>query len=579
MHIGRGKGCEIWLTDLVSSRFHAVVFFEDGTWQVRDTQSRNGTLVNGSRIDHASLTDLSVIQVGATELEFHAPEPSADDSDTSQILTVVMDRAVEPAVNTAKQHLDILIRAGHLPFLYQVAIKLMAAVSVDGALQDTAEMLRERTHADLIGLLWLRAGRLETERVIPNSAAAAIRVSRKLTDHVVREGKAMWVKDQTAGPRDASWSDAICVPIKRGAEVIGALHVYRAAHRFADSDFELTMEAASVLGTAIEMVRSRVTLKSDNTRLADRNADFQEIIGKSPPIDRLNAKIARVGPAAGSVLIRGESGVGKELVARAIHLASPRSGRPMLSVNCAAIPRELIESQLFGHKKGSFTGADGDHIGWFQQAHTGTLFLDEIGELPLEGQAKLLRILEGHPFLPVGATREERVDVRVVAATNRDLAEFVREKRFREDLFYRLSVFELNVPPLRDRGEDIGLLVEHFLEHFRRQHGRPSLKLSPTAKRRLLEYHWPGNVRQLRNVIDSSVVMADGDEILVNDLGLRDTGGLPMDTLKLDDWEKRLIIEALERTGGNVGEACELLGISRATAYRKLKDYGIDRSE
>ncbi|MGB1817965.1 MAG: sigma 54-interacting transcriptional regulator, partial [Rubripirellula sp.] len=170
---------------------------------------------------------------------------------------------------------------------------------------------------------------------------------------------------------------------------------------------------------------------------------------------KLKAKICRVGNANGSVLIRGESGAGKELVARAVHRSSPRAQRPMLTVNCAAIPSELIESQLFGHRKGAFTGADNDHVGWFQQSHTGTLFLDEIGELTLEGQAKLLRILEGHPFLPVGATEEVLVDVRVIAATNRDLAEFVRERKFREDLFYRLSVFELVVPPLREREGDI----------------------------------------------------------------------------------------------------------------------------
>ena len=262
-----------------------------------------------------------------------------------------------------------------------------------------------------------------------------------------------------------------------------------------------------------------------------------------------------------------------------MHQASPRSSRPLLSVNCAAIPRDLIESQLFGHKKGSFTGADNDHVGFFQQAHTGTLFLDEIGELPLDGQAKLLRILEGHPYLPVGAVREERVDVRVVAATNRDLADFVREKRFREDLFYRLSVFELLVPPLRDRGEDIGVLVDHFFDHFRMQHGSQTLELSPAARRRLLEYNWPGNVRQLRNVIDSAVVMADGEAIEPSDLGLRDTGSVLQDSLRLEDWEKRLIAEAMDRSGGNVGEAAVLLGISRATAYRKLKEYGVDKVE
>jgi Nif-specific regulatory protein len=278
------------------------------------------------------------------------------------------------------------------------------------------------------------------------------------------------------------------------------------------------------------------------------------------------------------VLIRGESGSGKELVARAIHRASGRSDRPMLSVNCAAIPRDLMESQLFGHKRGSFTGADADHAGLFQQAHTGTLFLDEVGEMTLDGQAKLLRILEGHPFLPVGGTKEVTADVRVIAATNRDLSEFVREGRFREDLYYRLSVFELYIPPLRDRGSDIELLVNHFFDHFNHQHGRPQLALSPDAEARLLAYGWPGNVRQLRNVIDSAVVMCEGAVILPDDLGLRDASPSDqLESLRLDFWERKLIQEALKRTEGNIPEAARLLGLGRATLYRKVEEYGIER--
>jgi DNA-binding NtrC family response regulator len=249
----------------------------------------------------------------------------------------------------------------------------------------------------------------------------------------------------------------------------------------------------------------------------------------------------------------------------------------MLSVNCAAIPADLMESQLFGHKAGSFTGADRDHAGYFQQADLGTLFLDEVGELPLEGQAKLLRVLEGQPFLPVGGTQEVSVDVRVIAATNQDLQTYVRDKKFREDLYYRLSVFELYLPPLRDRGEDIGLLIDFFLNHYRQERGRPNLRLSEAARARLLAYRWPGNVRQLRNVMDSAVVLADGDEIEPRDLGLRDTGGEQLDSLKIDVWERKLIVEALDRAAGNVPEAARLLAIGRATLYRKIELYGIER--
>jgi transcriptional regulator with GAF, ATPase, and Fis domain len=291
---------------------------------------------------------------------------------------------------------------------------------------------------------------------------------------------------------------------------------------------------------------------------------YDELIGDSKPMLALKAKIERVSLAPGCVLIRGESGAGKELVARAIHRGSHRSDRPMISVNCAAIPHDLMESQLFGHKAGAFTGADRDHSGYFQQADLGTLFLDEVGELTLEGQAKA-RILEGHPFLPVGAMQEVSVDVRVIAATNQDLQVYVREKKFREDLYYRLSVFELHLPPLRDRADDVGLLVDFFLDHYRRERGRPSLKLSDVARAKLLAYRWPGNVRQLRNVLDSAVVLADGQEIQPHDLGLRDSGGDSLDSLEIDVWEKKLILEALRRVDDNVPEHKLLISSQRCT--------------
>jgi DNA-binding NtrC family response regulator len=284
-----------------------------------------------------------------------------------------------------------------------------------------------------------------------------------------------------------------------------------------------------------------------------------------------------MGRATGCVLITGESGTGKELIARALHHASSRADRPMLCVNCAAIPQDLMDSQLFGHKAGAFTGADRDHIGFFQQADLGTLFLDEVGEMTLEGQAKLLRILEGHPFLPVGAQKEVSVDVRVIAATNQDLQTYVRERKFREDLFYRLAVYELRAPALRDRGEDIGLLVDFFLDHFRRQHGRPTLQLAKAAREKLLAYQWPGNVRQLRNVIDSAVALAEDPQIQVADLGLNKPVDGELESLNLESWEKRLIQEALGRAAGSVPEAAGLLGIGRATLYRKIEQYGIQR--
>jgi Nif-specific regulatory protein len=354
--------------------------------------------------------------------------------------------------------------------------------------------------------------------------------------------------------------------------------VYLEKGRFRQSDFDISIPLANLLTVALVRARREAVLKVEQQRLADKAAFSDELLGESKPIQELKGRITRVARATGCVLIRGESGAGKELVARAVHRASARSDRPLLSVNCAAIPRDLMESQLFGHKKGAFTGADADHIGLFQQAHAGTLFLDEVGEMTLDGQAKLLRILEGHPFLPVGGKKEVSVDVRLIAATNRDLREFVREGRFREDLYYRLSVFELYIPPLRDRGSDIELLLNHFLEHFKRQHGRPGLGLAEGAREKLIGYSWPGNVRQLRNVVDSAVVMSEGNTILPDDLGLRDASASDqLESLRIDFWERKLVQEALKRTDGSIPDAAKLLGIGRATLYRKVEEYGIDR--
>lgn len=582
VHIGRGDSCEIMLPDPVSSRFHAVVYFEDGNWQLRDTGSRNGTLVNGQKTDHAMLLNETVVTVGSTDIVLVESDDESSNDSNSQ--TIVLDRDMNSAaaIEGSFSALDALrdnIFVSQLVDLYSLSLQLFGRDNVDEVIDLSIDLLRNRTSADVVGFsVDSGDGRLTPQRFQPPEAAASLRLDRRLAKRVVRDGEAIWVKDSLEGD-DAftAWSDAICVPLTKGESVIGVLHLYRTHSRFVADHFELAISAGRLLGAAISRANQTGNLKAANKRSADRNADSTEIVGNSAPIKRLREKISRVGRANGSVLIRGESGVGKELVAQAVHRASLRGERAMLTVNCAAIPRDLVESQLFGHKKGSFTGADSDHIGWFQQAHTGTLFLDEVGELTLEAQAKLLRILEGHPFLPVGGTQQVLVDVRVIAATNRDLAEFVRERKFREDLFYRLSVFELLVPPLREREEDIDVLIRHFFDHFRIEHHRLKLELSKSARDRMLAYAWPGNVRQLRNVIDSAVVMADDPEILASDLGLHDAGVAELDTLRIDQWERRLILKALERTSGSVPEAAELLGISRATAYRKLAEYDISR--
>ncbi|TWU45644.1 Transcriptional regulatory protein ZraR [Novipirellula aureliae] len=598
MHIGRGKSCEIMLTDPISSRFHAVVYFDESGWQLRDTSSRNGTMVNGQKTDHARLIHTNTVTIGSTELELIEEDsgPGGSESEETNLTETysVEDFKTEKSwLAEAEDPISTVAATGHLIDLYSLSLSLLRCRDSDGVIDTLLELLRDRTEADIVGLTFDSGdNQFKPRRVLPAGSEGSVIIEKSLVRRIVSDGEAIWIGDRTCGQKnrsrskgidfevdriDDNWADIIYAPLVCDGSNLGVLHLYRRTPKFTQAHFELVVAASRLLAVGLSQAFERDSLKAERKRIADRNADSDEMIGSSPIMVKLKERIGRVAAASGSVLIRGESGSGKELVARAVHRASRRAKRPMLTVNCAAIPHELIESQLFGHRKGSFTGADKDHIGWFQQAHSGTLFLDEIGELTLEGQAKLLRILEGHPFLPVGATEEVLVDVRVIAATNRDLAEFVREKRFREDLFYRLSVFELFVPPLRDRGDDIDSLVSHFLDHFRRQHGRPSLALTEEARHRLLQYAWPGNVRQLRNVIDSAVVMADDPAIEASDLGLRDAGLSRLDTLRIDEWEKRLIRKAIERTSGSIPEAAKLLGISRATAYRKLAEYEIER--
>jgi Nif-specific regulatory protein len=473
-----------------------------------------------------------------------------------------------------------------LMLLYQLCINLLGCDDPNRVVEVALDLLRKRTGAAVVGYLSVMDdGSLQPKLVNPRNAAGRVTLNQSLTELVSRQGHAVWVANQASktGPQDLGhFADAVCAPlVRRNVDgertTLGAIHVYLEDGRFRQSDFDFIISVANIVAIAMVRARAITTLQSDYQRLVEKSPGYDELIGECPPMRELKSKITRVARAPGCVLVRGESGSGKELVARAIHRASPRADRPLVSVNCAAIPADLMESQLFGHKAGSFTGADRDHIGFFQQADLGTLFLDEVGEMTLEGQAKLLRILEGHPFLPVGATEEVSVDVRVIAATNQNLQKYVREKRFREDLYYRLSVFELHLPPLRERGDDVAVLTDFFLDHFRRLHGRPNLALSDTARAKLLAYRWPGNVRQLRNVLDSAVVLADDDAIRPNDLALRDSGSTELETLRIDEWERRLITEALNRTGDSVPEAAKLLGLGRATLYRKIEQYHIDR--
>jgi two-component system response regulator HydG len=313
-----------------------------------------------------------------------------------------------------------------------------------------------------------------------------------------------------------------------------------------------------------------------------RGGGYGGIIGSSSAMRRLFKQLDRVSPSDVTVLIAGESGTGKELVARAIHANSGRARGPFVPLNCAAIAETLQESELFGHEKGSFTGATSRRVGRFEQAHGGTLFLDEVGELSAGLQAKLLRVLQERKFYRLGGSEQIEVDVRIVTATHRDLQERCLKGDFREDLFYRLAVFELELPPLRDRTEDIPLLAQTFLERFAKRHGRPEVRIGEAAMAALREYHWPGNVRELQNAVERALVATLEDEVQPEDLPrrVRDPGSVPTvlspavsELQPMEELERRAIQEAIRAAEGNMSEVIRRLGIPRTTLYRKLKKY------
>ncbi len=340
----------------------------------------------------------------------------------------------------------------------------------------------------------------------------------------------------------------------------------------------------------LRKIEERELLRTDNRRLRlelDQQFHFDDIVGESAAMESIFGTIKKIAPFKTTALLTGESGTGKELLARAIHRHSDRSSRTLVAVNCGAIPENLLESELFGHARGAFTGAVRAKQGLFHEADGGTIFLDEVGELPLPLQVKLLRVLENEEVRRVGENKNELVDVRVIAATSRDLASLVRENAFREDLYYRLNVMHIEVPPLRDRPDDIPLLIVSFLQRFNRKFSRAVEALDGAATEALSRYAWPGNVRELENAMERAMLLSDGPLLGIEDFPSPVSGrggelvGTAVDDAdlsvkrRLAQLEAELIVRALEQTGGNRTHACRLLEMSHRALLYKMKDYGI----
>ncbi|MFO7561707.1 MAG: sigma 54-interacting transcriptional regulator [Enhygromyxa sp.] len=584
LSVGRGDGEGFKLADQAVSRHHLSLELAGGGVRIVEISGVNPvwTLVDGHRrtLCGGELLDAgAALTVGNTTLGFE-PERGAAASKASVDgrATIEIDaRQPRPSRLAALAALgDRLARCGSLQAVYRTATEwAVEALPAARALllsSDGSDILAAATSGPVIDLA----------------------ISRTLLHRVLSENRAVLVRDVLAEPELADRRSvqvrgivgAMAAPARNLVFYAewGAQEAVRAS--WDDNALTLLVCAAQLLDALGDSASERSQMRA---ALSQRgSAEPARIVGGSAAVKKLHVFLERVAATNATVLLNGESGTGKELAARMIHALSPRSNRPFVAINCAAVPENLLESEFFGHEKGAFTGAIGRHEGVFERAHTGTLFLDEIAEMAPSTQARMLRVLENRSFTRVGGTEEVQVDVRLIAATHRNLRELVAEGLFREDLLYRLSVIQTRLPPLRERRDDIPDLVRHFCDVLGDQMGRHVTHIADDALEVLSNYRWPGNVRELRNVVERALVLGDGSVLELDDLppelqlagppsavnaGAGAGAGAPSQkVLPLAELEAQAIAAALEATGGNKARAAALLGIDRTTLYRKLKD-------
>jgi DNA-binding NtrC family response regulator len=589
--VGRGVGQGLQLSDAAVSRHHLTLRVAMGPEgrphaQLAELRGVNPvwTLRAGQRTNLAAGAVLQVgetLTLGNTTLAFEAAQTKHPGGSTVELDARLGDDPQGPGRLAALAALgDRLARCGSLQAVYREATRwALQALPASRALvlsTDGSDVLSASTDGTVLDLA----------------------VSRALLDRVARETKAFWVRDVLSEP---DLADRRSVQL-RG--IVGAMAAPTSGLVFYvewgptealegrhDEDALLLLVCAAHLISAFghgASERNQLEAVSRSRTAQAGSTSLPRIIGRSAAINRLQVFVERVAPTAATVLLRGESGTGKELAAAMLHAMSSVSGGPFVAINCAAIPEQLLESELFGHEKGAFTGAVSNHDGVFARADGGTLFLDEIGEMSLSTQARMLRVLETRTFTKVGGTKEQTVKVRLIAATHRDLKAMVEDGSFRQDLLYRLSVIQTELAPLRERADDIEPLVQFFAASIGEAMGRRIETIAPDALAVLQRYPWPGNVRELRNMVERALVLGDGGTLQLDDLppemqhaAPRGPGAATVPTgpaitpgtiRTLAELEAEAIAAALQATGGNKARAAALLGIDRTTLYRKLKD-------
>jgi Nif-specific regulatory protein len=593
--IGREPSSAVALAEPSVSRRHCLIQREGERFTISDLDSFNGTFVNGVPVQEHALAHGDQIAVGDTLLLFLTREEDAaagpcsaavSEEDLTARSTIQLEREdalyLHPErLSAALQAADVVTR--HLNTLLKIS-------GMVGAVRDSAELQRRLLEALVSDIPAQRAAVLLGDEACGEfisalgwdgslSAVKTVQVSRTVAKRVLREGVSILSNDVSGGGGgfsgveslvDSNVHSLMCVPLAVAGRAFGVIYLDTAEPgvTFDEDHLQLLTAIGGIASVALESVRAFEHLREENRRLRDDSGGTHSLIGESGPMRRVGEMIARVAPQESTLLIRGESGTGKELVARAVHDLSPRRDKPFVAINCATLTENLLESELFGYERGAFTGAVVTKKGKLEVAQGGTLFLDEVAELPPTVQAKLLRVLQEREFERLGSTRPMKADVRVIAATNRDLEAAVKEGAFREDLYYRLNVISLRLPALSERREDIPLLANYFLSKYSRKCKRRVTGISPEARSCLNAYWWPGNVRELENTIEHAVVLGTTDFIVPEDLPETVAAARQSSqdsNLKfyqaVTEFKKQLVLNALREAEGNVTEAARLLGI------------------
>ena len=586
LSVGRDSANTLCLRDRAVSRRHFTISRTDAAFHLIDLESHNGTFVNGIPVRRKLLTHGDTLRVGRCELVFLITEDEGevlqpvqfkDEDDSVSLLTTTNVRAYSPVSHGT----DVGRMARDLNALFKIANAINSIRDLEPLQQRLLQLIGEVIPADSGAVVILRHADEEPSSSCVwqrhPTASPQMRIRREIVQ------RALWERSPILSPRPADSKDGeeiLCVPLVGVERTVGVFYMAAGGkeNKFEDGHVHFLSSVAGIAAVTLENVLATESLRSENRRLQAQLELEDAIIGEGKAMDQVETFIARVAKSDSTVLIRGESGTGKELVARAIHRNSLRADKPFVAINCAAIPEALLESELFGHEKGAFTGAIATKKGRLEIAENGTVFLDEIGDLAPLLQAKLLRALQQHEFERLGGTRTMKLEARVIAATNKNLEEAIKAGEFRQDLYYRLNVVSVVVPPLRERPEDIPLLAMYFAARYSERCKRPLKGISSAARSLLLNYSWPGNVRELENAIEHAIVLGTGEEIVPDDLpeALLEVPAAESDGItyhdQINQLKKRMILDAVKQGKGNYTEAAKLLGVHPNYLHRLIRN-------